>query len=142
MIRHTRFAALLALPLLLAACNDEEEISGPTLLEVTGSYSLATINNQPLPYILEQTPDYVYEVTHINITLNEDETFTDEAVYRLTEGTEVTVDTTTGAGTFVVKNKGRLEMSYFTGELLIGTADGNSLRFGGGNFTFIFQRDD
>lgn len=132
-----RFAALFALPLLLA-CDDDG--TGPTVAELAGTYSLQTVNNQPLPYVIQQSTDFRVELTDIFITLNENGTFSEEVWYREVDAGIVTEYPETDGGTFVVDGN-EVELHYTVGGVLIGTIDGTSLRFSGSGLVFVFRQE-
>lgn len=133
-----RYAALLALPLMIA-CDDDG--TGPTVADVAGTYSLQTVNNEPLPYIIQQATDFRLELTDIFITLNENGTFNEEVWYREVDGAIVTEYPEDDGGTFVVDGD-EVELHYTGGGVpLIGTIDGTSLRFSGNGLVFVFRQE-
>ncbi len=76
--RIIRFAAALvfvALTAALAACGSAKKTTtGPT--DVTGTYSLATVDGNTLPYTVPNVPDHTIIVQSGTIILNSDHSYT------------------------------------------------------------------
>src|SRR5690606_13674093 len=83
----TAFALALVLP--LAACSDDDDPSGPDV-EASGTYALASVNGEALPYTLLVSEGDSVEVVDGHIELNVDHTFTDSTTFRITEGGTIT----------------------------------------------------
>lgn len=77
-----RKLALLLVVLLLAACSDDD-VSGPEIDEISGTYTLETINGQPLPYAIIQIGN-IYITAYIggSMTLNPNHRYVERADLR------------------------------------------------------------
>ena len=100
-MRFGRTAMWLAVAL-LAACNSaptdqggEEPIGNPT-----GAYDLATVNDQPLPFLLDQMDEDKLEVVFGRVSLFADRTFSDSTLFRLTLGGVESFEADVGRGTW------------------------------------------
>lgn len=89
---------LVVLLVISAACADKDP-TGPETVDITGTYTLETINNQPMPYVLVQFLSiYILAQLGGTMTLNADRTYIEradlrEAMYD-SVGNVVTHDTT------------------------------------------------
>jgi hypothetical protein len=92
----TALAAAVVLP--LYACGDDN----PTepAVEVSGRYTLRTINGQDLPVTIDQAGDDRIEVTFGAMTFNPDNTFTDSTTFHVTIDAELTVEDVVAVGTY------------------------------------------
>lgn len=116
----------LVFSLALAACGGDKS-TGPVAVE--GSYTLRTVNGQPLPGVVYQEPGYKLEVVSATLTLNADASFTDSGTWRETNGTTVTTSSSTDVGTWT-RNGNSFTLVYpATGGTLAGTISGSSLSF-------------
>ena len=85
----------------LACGGGSDKSTGPNAA-VAGTYTLRTINGQILPVIIDQEGNDKLEITGGTVTLNSDLSFVDATTYRLTLSGQVTSETDTGFGTYVV----------------------------------------
>ena len=93
----TAFALALVLP--LAACSDDDDPSGPDV-EASGTYALASVNGEALPYTLLVSEGDSVEVVDGHIELNVDHTFTDSTTFRITEGGTITSEVEVYTGSY------------------------------------------
>ncbi|MGH7709992.1 MAG: hypothetical protein ACREOG_01840 [Gemmatimonadaceae bacterium] len=78
--------------------DDSTGPPGPDV--VVGLYTLATVNGQALPVVVDQLGNDKAEVTAGTVTLRADRTFTDITQVRLTIAGNVTNETETATGTW------------------------------------------
>jgi hypothetical protein len=69
---------------------------------IVGTYTLASVNGDPVPSTLIQVPDYRLEIVSGTLTVRDNNTWTETASIRETEGTTVTTSTTTVQGTYSI----------------------------------------
>jgi hypothetical protein len=130
--------ALLLLPLLIA-CGDDDDPAGLSNEEVAGVYVLATVNDEPLPFVLLEGPDYLLELINAEITLGLNGTFSDEGTVRETDAANVSTDTETVGGTYTTTSNS-VRLRYSNGDLVTGAFDDDVLTFSDGGITFVFRR--
>jgi hypothetical protein len=132
------------------ACSDDEG-SGPERVQIPGTYSLLTVNNQALPYLLININNafYWYQ-TGGSVTLNADLTYREENRTRETTFDPVlgpvNFDTTiVFTGTYQVQDSAVLLTSSPGGLVSFGFVSGNrlTLSFEAGDslFTLVYRRD-
>ena len=74
-VRSAAALALVALVATLAACgSDKKSTTGPS--DVTGTYSLATIDGNTLPFTVPNVPDHTIIIQSGSIVLNSDHSYT------------------------------------------------------------------
>lgn len=90
---------------LVAACNSSPTEPGgtePPVGDPTGVYDLATINDQPLPFLLDQVDEDKLEVVFGRVRLNADHSFSDSTTVRLTLGGVESDEVDVGLGTWSI----------------------------------------
>ena len=98
-MKNSLRSTVLFLLLALAACSDKDPLDPGNLPQITGNYTLQSINGRPLPFVLVAFAG-VYELTHRagSLTINADSTYVERAELRETindtTGTPVSTDTT------------------------------------------------
>ena len=99
--RRLALLGMLAMTVAMAGCGDDDDPSGPT--EITGTYTLRTVNGASLPFTLwtEAEAGFKREITGGSVTLNANGTYSDAFAIRDTEDGVVTTDTETSSGTYV-----------------------------------------
>ena len=74
-VRPVAALALVAVIATLAACgSDKTSIAGPT--DVTGTYSLVTIDGNALPFTVPNNPDHTVVIQSAQVVLNSDRSYT------------------------------------------------------------------
>ena len=68
------FALTLAVATLAACGSDKKGTTGPT--DVTGTYALATIDGNALPYTVPNNPDHTIVIQSAQVVLNADHSYT------------------------------------------------------------------
>jgi hypothetical protein len=132
--------AIAIVGLFTPACGGKEDPVSPEG-EIAGSYSLSTINNQPLPYAL-QVIGTTYKVEYLSdvITIKSDGTFTDEYIIRETNAGVVTLHPGSLTGTFTRVGIA-LTLKWSDGYQVISQCQNDSFAFpNGGGFSFKFVR--
>lgn len=97
-MRKILTAALAATSIVLAACGDS---SGPPA-NITGTYTLETVNNAQLPFTTDEDETYKAEILASAITLRADKTYTWDFTGRSTDYGVPTTNTDTFTGTYSV----------------------------------------
>jgi hypothetical protein len=123
------------------ACGGSDKSTGPNGA-VAGTYTLRTINNQSLPVIIDQSGSDKLEIIGGTVRLNSDMSFTDATTYRLTLNGQVSEDTDTAFGTYVVSG------NNITFNVTSPVTDSYSMAWNGSNqltqvetgITLIYQR--
>lgn len=131
----------IALTAAISCGGGSSDTTGPPAPDAAvGVYTLATINGQQLPVIVEQSGNDQVEVTQGVVTLKEDRTFSDITQVRLTVGGTVTTETETAAGSWTRQaNTVQLNPTGFTAYSM--TWDGsNRLTQLLGPFTLIYAK--
>jgi hypothetical protein len=128
---------LMAVVPALAACDDDG--SGPDL-NVEGTYQLQTVNNQPLPFVLDQEGTvFLEELVSAAITLNANGTFNDIATVRTTENGVVTTESQPDGGVYT-QNNNVVSLHYQGGGTINTTVNGNTMTIVGPGLTFVFRK--
>jgi hypothetical protein len=96
MVRRTALGAALAA---FAACGGDAGTG--VRASVTGTYQLASVNAQPLPFT-EQSTGAVVKITSGQLVARSDGTFTETLTRETTSGAGTTTSTTTANGTYQV----------------------------------------
>jgi hypothetical protein len=127
---------LLAVVPVFAACDDD---GGPEL-NVEGTYQLQTVNNQALPFVLDQEGTiYLEELLSAAITLNANGTFTDIATVRTTDNGVVTTESQPDGGIYT-QNNSVVSLHYQGGGTINTTVNGNTMTIVGPGLTFVFRK--
>lgn len=98
-MRRILAVLLTATSIVLAGCG--KDAIGPA--QVAGTYTLQTVNGQPLPYTLGEDATSKTEILSQTFTLNVDATYSWVTTDRLTDNGQVTTDTDTSTGTYTVR---------------------------------------
>jgi hypothetical protein len=94
--------ALVASVTLAAGCGGDNNVTGTG--NPTGTYTLRSIEGDPVPAMLVQLPDYTFEITAGNLTLNADGSYTGSITWRENDDGAVDSDTDEDAGTWTRSN--------------------------------------
>jgi hypothetical protein len=127
---------LLALACLavFVACSDS---TSPT--SIAGTYSLTTVNGVALPFVVQASGPKI-ELLSDQIILNAGGTFSESENLRYTNGTAVTTQTSTDAGTYTVS--GTAITFLFTSDGSTGTAtlSGNTLTVAANGLSGVYTK--
>jgi len=84
------------------ACSGESTGPGGIDNDLTGTYSLQTINGSPVPVVVFQLPGFSLTVMSGTVTLNSGGSFTGVLTYRQVDGQQTATITETCTGTYTV----------------------------------------
>lgn len=127
--------ALLALLSFASACSDDT--TGPEESSPAGSYTLASVNGSPLPYVIFQTLEDKTELTEAAASLNADGTCSTSMTLRTTQGGQVSSDTQSDTCTWSHENAailitwtdGTTDTASWSGDTITVTLEGLVLVF-------------
>lgn len=126
---------------LLTACGGGDS-TGPDAggaSNVTGTYRLKTVNGQPLPATVAQTPVQTEQITDGSLALDDDGAFRAVITLRLTStGQPVEVSSDTIDGTYTTSGSG-LQLREPDGPTIPATVSGGQISFSIG-WTLVFAR--
>jgi hypothetical protein len=130
---------------IVAACqgsSSEPFQLGPSDANVTGRFSLAAINSNPLPVPALQTTTEEWALTSDTLSLADNGQWTETTVYLVTQVADGSTATRTSsiAGTYTIVNQ-RISFMQTTGgsATFTGSVQGNTLTllFQGSHFTYV-----
>jgi hypothetical protein len=121
---------------LLAGC-DSNDTTGPTQNSVAGTWNLTTVNGSPLPFTLQATPKI--EVLSDQLVVSANGTFTESTQLRFTNGTIVSTQVVTDAGTYSL-NGTAATFIYNDGTTGAGTVSGNTLTVAEPGLSLVYQQ--
>ena len=141
----TRGWSLLAGLAILAACqgsNSEPFQLGPTDANVTGRFTLAAINSNPLPVPALQTTTEVWALTSDTLSIADNGQWTETTVYLVTQNSDGSTSTRTSsiAGTYtIVAQKINFLQTTSGSATFTGSVQGNTLTvlYQGSHFTYV-----
>ncbi|HEX4684005.1 MAG TPA: hypothetical protein VH277_14910 [Gemmatimonadaceae bacterium] len=96
------------------ACGGDSP-AAPDTASMAGVWSLLSIDDTPLPYVLSQTSTTKLELLSDVFTLGSDGRFTEQSIGRETNSGVVTADTATDAGTYTVTGGSAVFRFFSTG---------------------------
>ena len=138
MYRKSLLVLLLsALSLGFQGCGSDS--TGPDEPDWVGSYALETVEGSALPVVLLQIGNDKIEVTTGSVTLNEDQTFSTNMTYRVTEAGSVSTGSDSQVGSFT-KNGTALRFNYSDGTQDTGSLNGEILTLTSEGVTFVFHQ--
>lgn len=140
--RHVRLITAAALLTTTLACGKDDGPQAPE--NVTGKYTLQTVNGNPPPVTLidfsDQTGSYKLELLGGWVSVNANGTFTEEHSWRETENGVVTSEgPESGSGTYT-RNGNTLTFVAATGETTTATYASGVLTVTDGPFTARYSR--
>jgi hypothetical protein len=138
-----RFAPLFVLALAIVACGGDDFEGPPSQPppSILGTYTIQTVDGEPLPWKSVDFPDLTVEVLSATITLDSDQSWSLIATLRETRLGEVTTDATTTTGTFVQSGEDLL-LTDDDGETYSGTVNDGTLTFVFAGFTWVAVKQD
>jgi hypothetical protein len=122
----------------LVACGGSDAGTG-VRASVTGTYQLATINSQPLPFT-EQTSGAVVKITDGTLVARSDGTFSETLGRSTTSGTGTLLSSTTATGTYQVGNQVLVFTYSGTGQSLLGSLVNGGVSIQNGANSFEYKR--
>ena len=129
----------------LGACGgDGASTTGPDDTEpesvTAGTYTLQSIDGEPLPVVIDQIGTYTLEFTAASITLNADLTCSDSFSIRETESGVVTTATVPDICTYTI-NAGAISVTYPSDGIVVGgSIVGSQLTLSDDGLVLIFQK--
>jgi hypothetical protein len=137
MIRRTFL--LLAGALVLGACGGGDDPAGPSLQSI-GTYTLSTVNGQPLPAVLLEDATRKVEILSDVVTLRENGTWSETASLRTTTPTgAVTTTPSNDSGTYSV-NGSALVLSSGQSGTTMATLLGSSLTIADAGLVLVYVK--
>jgi len=133
-----RRAALGPALAVLVACGGSDASTG-VRASVTGTYQLATVNAQPLPFT-EQTSGAVIKITAGELVARSDGTFTETLTRSTTSATGTTTASTTASGTYQVGNQVLVFTYTPGGETRLGSLVSGGISIQNGANSFEYKR--
>ena len=140
MIRRAfvRLAVAAALSLPLAACGGDGGTGLDT--ELSGTYTLRTVNGQALPYVVESSgPNDRFELLGDEFTFSS-RTFTETTDFRVTERGVVTTDSFEDSGRYTLDGNALTVTFDSDGSSATGAVDGNTFTLAGEGFVFLYRK--
>ena len=142
-----RRALLVLIPVFAAACLSTADNTlqlDPTDTNVTGAFSLSSINGTPLPVLASVTTTQEFDLTSDTVSLASDGTWTETSVYKVTMLTDNTATTTATviSGTYTLANQQINFVQTSTGGTLTfsGSVKGTRLTIVFGGSQFLYNR--
>jgi hypothetical protein len=119
-----KFVTIAVLAMLgVTGCSDGV---GPDMSHI-GTFELSTINGGNLPGTVRDIGGEKVEITAGTMTLNRDNTFFNELVFRTSEGEEVTIERESINGTYT-RAGSSIELETVDGFTFVLTLSGNTVR--------------
>ena len=128
---------LLSALLLVLACGGDA--TGPAV-DVTGTYTLQTLNGNRAPFLLEQSGGVSSYLDGATIRFNADLTYSETTMYRTVTGTSITARTDTADGTYTVEGSTLYLRESEESLRMKWTVSGNTLRFSSLGLTLIYSK--
>ena len=123
----------------LIACGDDA--TSPDQTTLTGTYTLVSVENESLPYVILELGDLKSELLSGSATFNANGTFTATLTLRETDGGSSTTTTESASGTYVrAGNSVTLTIPNDEDSPYQATLSSNALTFDFDGLTFRFQR--
>jgi hypothetical protein len=99
-MQKSLLATLAAASLVLTGCG--KDATDPTPSSVAGTYTLTTVNGEPLPFVTSQDETYTAEILASTLTLRADGGFTWSVTGRSTDNGQTTTNSQSFSGTYTV----------------------------------------
>ena len=140
--RTARWALVVAMGLGAGACSDSSGVDDDDDFEIAGTYTLQTINGNPLPFTVGQVgTSFKLEIMSDVFTINSNMTFRDISVTRVTEDGVPTTTTDTINGTWTANaNKTTITFTDDEGTTLNANLTSTGMTASGQGFTFVYRR--
>lgn len=121
----------------LLACGDSSGPSG----SVEGTWDLATIDDEPLPYTIFQFGTSIRsEIMSHRVVAHSNGTYTSTVTIRDTENGTVTTTTETTTGTWTQTNAA-VTITNSAGVSVTGAISGDALTYTDGGVVWVYHRD-
>lgn len=119
------FAVLFAV--VLSACGGGDDSTGPGSANISGTYTLRTINGRSLPATVFQAGADRVEVLSGNVTLTDGGTYTTQNTVRTTFGGVASTESETDAGTYTRSGTALTFRSSDDGTTVSGTVSNGAI---------------
>ena len=121
---------------LLGGCNSDDT-TGPAQNAVSGTWNLQTVNGAPLPFVIQSTPKI--ELVSDQLVVSGNGTFTQASQVRITNGSSVTTENRSDAGTYSLS--GTSATFIFNGGTTgAATVSGNTLSVAEPGVSLVYQK--
>jgi len=119
------------------ACGSDSSTSEPDV-QMTGTWSLQSVNGAALPFLAQTTPTKVELLSDVFVMATGG--FVEQSIVRTTSGTTVTLDTARDLGTYTVKGSATTFVWSSDGSSAVVSVTGNSFKATSGSTSFIYTR--
>lgn len=127
--------------LVCMACGggDGGDATGPTMVSISGTWNLQTVDGAALPYVVTQTGTEKIEITADVLTFTATGTFTEITAVRSTNSGQVTTQSVADAGNYTLTGN-TLKAFYGDGSTITGTLNGNTLNATTQNLSLVYKK--
>ena len=119
------------------ACGSDSSTSEPDV-QMTGTWSLQSVNGGALPYLVQTTPSKIELLSDVFVMATGG--FVETSIVRTTTGTSITLDTARDVGTYTVKGSATTFMWASDGSSAVVAVTGNTFTAKSGSTSFIYSR--
>jgi hypothetical protein len=119
------------------ACGSDSTTTEPDV-QMTGTWSLQSVNGAALPYLVQTTPSKVELLSDVFVMATGG--FVEQSIVRTTTGTTVTLDTARDVGTYTVKGSATTFMWSSDGSSAVVSVTGNTFLAKSGSTSFVYSR--
>ena len=117
-----------------------DPVAQPTTGPMVGTWTLQTINGQPLPYTDPQANGYKFETLSNSVTMDSHGIYRSRGQYRVTSDGRVTTYATVDSGTYELSEPQLVIVSMATGDSQTGTVSGKTITFVVPGHTFVLRK--
>jgi hypothetical protein len=133
----TRRLFAIAVIAVATACGGDS--TAPTVISVSGTWNLKSINGQNLPYVLAQTGQNKQELTADVISVV-GSSFTQVTTVKTTVNGQVTTQTFSDAGSFTLNGTAVSFRFNSDNSTATGTVSGNTFTVAVEGFSYVYQK--
>lgn len=133
-----RLLTALSLLALVTACGGDSS-TDPISASVAGTYTLRTVNGSPMPYTVQQSGPFKYEITDDAYTLSDGGAWTEVWRDRTTSNGVVTTSENTDAGTYT-RNGTAITLTSPNSGAVSGSVNGGTLSLSAEGFALVFVK--
>jgi hypothetical protein len=135
-----RKLVVLAALMAASACQAADKPTEPLVEDLTGSYSLQTLNETPLPFTVV-SHDTSFSVDTDTLKLGADGSWDEIVRYRQTVGSSASTNESIGFSGFWIRSHNDLTFRTVQGATFyLGSATTTTLNLTDGSATYLFQR--
>jgi hypothetical protein len=131
-------ATVLVLAVTLAACGDS---TGPGLglATPTGTYTLHTVNGNPLPYTVDEGDGFTLVIVSDAFTLQNGGRFSESFTLRVTENGITTTESGSGTGVWTITGTA-ITLTFDDGPAVSGTLSGGVMTLVDSGVSLVYRR--